>query len=105
MSKGEKRRDDDRDDDDDHGSHHSGHDDDSFHFPDFHVPHGLSPAVLSGLELVYYDFADLFLTATHKQVVHYDSNLDATAHDSHNNIFSGSGSPATPWKVVDNNSA
>jgi hypothetical protein len=53
MSKGEKRRDDDRDDDDDHGSHHSGHDDDSFHFPDFHVPHGLSPAVLSGLELVY----------------------------------------------------
>jgi hypothetical protein len=61
--------------------------------------------VLSGLELVYYDFADLFLTATHKQVAHYDSNLDVTAHDSHKNIFSGSGNPATPWKVVDNSSA
>src|SRR4051812_38512817 len=74
------------------------HDDDGPHI-------SLTPGQLSTLQLVYYDINDLLLAVTHKESKHVDANLDATAHDSSNNMFSGSGNPASGWKVVDNASS
>jgi hypothetical protein len=90
-------------DDHDH-DHHDDHDGGGFG-GGLDLPSWLSPQTASTLKLIYYDFADIYLTATHKQTVHVDANLDATAHNSSNNMFSGSGNPAFPWKVVDNTSA